>query len=68
MKRIALAALLAVLGMTGIANAQGFGVYIGPDHPYYRHHHHWRDECRVVIRSHINRWGNRVTVRERICD
>lgn len=74
MKRIALAALLAIVGTTGMASAQGFGVYVGSDHPYYRHHHDWRGayayerDCRVVVRTHINRWGHRVTVRERICD
>jgi hypothetical protein len=79
MKRIALGVLLAVIGTMG-ANAQSFGVYVGTDHPYYRdhyyyrHHHHWRGayayepECRVVVRTHINRWGHRVTIRRRICD
>jgi hypothetical protein len=77
MKRIALIALLAIVGTTGAASAQSFGVYVGTDHPYYyRHHHrhHWRGayayepECRIVVRTHINRWGHRVTVRKRICD
>jgi hypothetical protein len=73
MKRIALGALLAIVGMAGVANAQ---VYVGveSDRPYYRHHHHWRGayaydrDCRVIVRTHINRWGHRVTVRERTCD
>lgn len=75
MKRIAMIALLAIVGTTGIAGAQGIGVYVGTDHPNYRHHHHgWRGayaydrDCRVVVRTHINRWGHRVTVRERTCD
>jgi hypothetical protein len=25
-------------------------------------------ECRVIIRHHVNRYGERVTVRERVCD
>ena len=25
-------------------------------------------ECRVIIRHHLNRFGERVTVRERVCD
>ena len=75
MKRIALISLLAVVGTTGIASAQNFGVYVGTDHPYYYRHHHydWRGayayerDCRIVVRTHINRWGHRVRVRERIC-
>ncbi len=77
MKRIALTiGLLAVtvLSGAGIANAQGFGVYVESDHPRYWHHHNWRGDyayepgCRVVVRTHMNRWGERVTVRRRICD
>lgn len=77
MKRIALnigLVALTLLGGSGLASAQGFGVYVGPDHPYYGHHRHWRGDyayapgCRVVVRTHTNRWGNRVTIRERICD
>jgi hypothetical protein len=73
MKRIALGALLAIVGMAGVANAQVY-VGVGSDRPYYRHHHHWRGayaydrDCRVIVRTHINRWGHRVTVRERTCD
>jgi hypothetical protein len=58
------------------ASAQSFGVYIG--HPYhyrhYRHHHKWwnayayEPECRVIVRHRLNRWGEVVTVRRRICD
>lgn len=71
MKHIALATLLAIVG-AGVANAQVY-VGVGSDHPYYRHHH-WRGayaydrDCRVIVRTHINRWGHRVTVRERTCD
>jgi hypothetical protein len=77
MKRILLSVgivALAFLGGNGMASAQGFGVYVGSDHPYYGHHRHWRGDyayargCRVVVRTHINRWGHRVSVRERICD
>jgi hypothetical protein len=83
MKRIALGiGLLAftALGGVGTANAQGFGVYVGPDTPHHwdhhdwHHHHNWRGdyayvpECRVIARTHINRWGERVTVRTRVCD
>lgn len=78
MKRIALAVAVlgfAIVGSAGTASAASFGVYVGSDHPYYwRHHHHWRHiyayepECRIVIRHQINRWGERVTVRRRVCD
>jgi hypothetical protein len=59
------------------ASAQGFGVYIGVGHPYhyryYRHHQWWNayaytPECRVIVRHHLNRWGEVVAVRRRICD
>ena len=77
MKRIALSIGLltfAALSGGGIANAQSFGVYVGSDHPHYWHHHNWRNDfayaprCRVITRTHIDRWGERVTVRRRICD
>jgi hypothetical protein len=77
MKRVALGiglrALTALSGV-GAANAQGFGVYVGTDHPHHWRHHEWRGdyayvpECRIVTRTHINRWGERVVVRKRICD
>jgi hypothetical protein len=81
MKRIALAAIVtaaAALGMIGPAGAQGVvigagpgGVYVG--NGYHRHHHHWRHHydyarCRTIVRSHINRYGERVSVRRRVCD
>jgi hypothetical protein len=77
MKRISLTAILAglLLGGAGFANAASFGVYIGDGHSYgHRHHHNWRNsyafarDCRVVVRHHYNRRGERVTVRRRICD
>ena len=84
MKRIAMAAALVAataLGSIGAANAAGVefdvgggGVYVGPrhDHDWRWRRHHWRgdyaSDCRVVVRTHINRWGERVQVRRRICD
>jgi hypothetical protein len=83
MKRIAIAAaVLAATAFGSIAaNAQGVefdvgrgGVYVGHHHDYWRHRHFrtygygFGGGCRVVVRTHINRWGNRVTVRRRICD
>jgi hypothetical protein len=81
MKRIAIAA--AVLAATAFgsvaANAVEFdvgprGVYVGPNHHHsYWRHRHWRHAygfagCRTVVRTHINRFGERVSVRRRICD
>ena len=77
MKRsiLALAALVTLTaGAATTANAVEFGVgpggvYVGRDHPYYRD---YRDEyyggCRTVITHHINRFGEDVVVRRRICD
>jgi hypothetical protein len=80
MKRIAVVATVvaATLGSIGAASAAGVefdvgrgGVYVGPRHHHYRHD--WRAYdyargCRVVVREHINRFGERVSVRRRICD
>jgi len=81
MKRVAIGlavAAVTALGSIGAASAQGVvigagpgGVYVGPGH-HWRHHYWRRDydyaRCRVIVRTHINRFGNRVTVRRRICD
>ena len=75
---LGLAAVLA-LGAGGMtaANAVDFdvgpgGVYVGPHHDrYYREHRaydEYRGGCRVVIDHHVNRFGENVTVRRRICD
>ena len=66
----------AVWGSSETASAQGFGVYLGTGHPRYADRwgddyaddYAYRRDCRVVVRQHINRWGERVTVRRRICD
>ncbi len=79
MKRIALATAVlsfALIGGAGSASAASFGVYVGPGHPYWHHRHYWRHlyaydeepECRVIVRHRINRWGEEVTIRRRICD
>ena len=79
MKRIAIVATMvaATLGSVGVASAQGVeldvgrgGVYVGP------RHHHWRGyrsydyarDCRVIVTHRTNRFGERVTVRRRVCD
>ena len=79
MKRIALttiAALSLLAGGLTAASAVEFdvgpgGVHFGPDH--YRHY--YRDDgdryyggCRTVIRHHTNRYGEDITVRDRVCD
>ncbi|CAN5202316.1 hypothetical protein BH11PSE4_BH11PSE4_19220 [soil metagenome] len=70
------------LGAAGSANAQGVRLGIGPsgvhvgvnDHHRGRHHRRWnrhhgyRNDCRVIVRKHINRRGERVVVRKRVCD
>ena len=76
MKRmiLALAALVALAaGAVTTANAVDFAVgpgrvYIGPD-PYYRHYGEgYYGGCRTVIYHQINRFGEDVVVRRRICD
>jgi hypothetical protein len=84
MKRtiLALTAGLALAaGATTAANALDFevgpsGVYVGP-RPYVRDYdrsyaydrgYAYGGGCRVVIDRHINRFGEEVTVRRRICD
>jgi hypothetical protein len=53
----------------------GGGVRIGERHHYdndwhYRHRETvgYGRHCRVIIRTHINRWGERVRERTRVCD
>lgn len=76
---LALAAVLSLAGAATTANAVEFnvgpgGVYVGPNHYHRWHRDHWRrsynryDECKVIIKHRINRFGERVTVRRRICD
>jgi hypothetical protein len=82
MKRIVLAAAIAILAATGVAGVPGVAgakevgtslTLRARDYHYWRHRHHHRGwwnhyaGCRVVVRSHINRWGERVFVRRRIC-
>lgn len=76
MKRmiLALAALVALTaGAITTANAVEFavgpgGVYVGPDR-YERHFGEgYYGGCRTVIEHRINRFGEDVVVRRRICD
>jgi hypothetical protein len=68
------AALLLTAGGAGMARAVEFdvgpgGVYVGHRHPYgdYRAYDRY-ERCRVIIDHRVNRFGDRVTVRRRICD
>jgi hypothetical protein len=82
MKRIVLGAAIAILatagvaGVPGVVSAKEAGTSLtlsARDYHHWRHRHHyrgWRSHyagCRVVVRSHINRWGHRVFVRRRVC-
>lgn len=46
------------------------GVYVGVGNGYRRGHwrSHYARECRVIVRHRINRYGERVTIRKRVCD
>jgi hypothetical protein len=75
MRKLAIGLLAAAgVAIAAPASAQGFGIYLGANHPHHHWHHHWRGayayepECRIIIRHHINRWGERITVRRRICE
>lgn len=68
MKRILFAlSAVAALMVAGAASAQDIhigpgGVRVGPRHYYDS------DRCRTIVDHHVNRFGNEVTVRRRICD
>jgi hypothetical protein len=74
----ALALALPLTSAIGVANAQDVRISVGDrDHGYWRgdgwRRHHWRGAyaydrgCRVVVTNRINRFGDHVTVRKRIC-
>jgi hypothetical protein len=81
MKRIVLAAAIATLaavgvaGVPGVAGAKeaGTSTALSARHYYHwnrGHHRGWWNHyagCRVVVRRHINRWGEPVVVRRRVC-
>ncbi|HLZ05580.1 MAG TPA: hypothetical protein VKR55_25945 [Bradyrhizobium sp.] len=71
--RIATIAALLTLGTMTAANAIEFGVgpggvYVGPGYHHYYRDYGYGGNCRVVITHHINRFGDEVTDRRRICD
>ena len=51
----------------GAAAASANTYYSGPG-SVERSYAYSPSECRVIIRHHLNRFGERVTVRERVCD
>ena len=71
----ALALALPLTSGIGVANAQDVRISVRDrDHDSWRHrHHHWRGAyasdrgCRMVVTKRINRLGDRVTVRKRVC-
>jgi hypothetical protein len=77
----AIAGLTAVgaVGAPAVAAAQEAGIsttlsarhWHGRHYGWYRGHHRgWWNHyagCRVVVRRHINRWGEPVVVRRRVC-
>jgi hypothetical protein len=81
MKKIAIIAALAATAAFGaISTASAVEVDVGPGGVRvgegYRHHH-WDHGyraygygrgCRVIVTKRINRFGERVTERRRICD
>jgi len=79
MKYLILGAALALaLPLTtgiGVANAQDVRISVRDrDHDGWRHrNHHWRGAyaydrgCRMVVTKRINRFGDHVTVRKRVC-
>lgn len=72
----ALALALPLTSGIGVANAQDVRISVG-DRDHWRgdgwRRHHWRGAyaydrgCRVVVTNRINRFGDHVTVRKRIC-
>lgn len=78
---IATLAAVGAAGVPGSAAAKeaaiqetGISTTLSAHRRHWRHGHHygWRHHyayasCRVVVRSHINRFGERVVVRSRIC-
>jgi hypothetical protein len=76
MKRtiLALAALVTLTaGAVTTANAVEFGVgpggvYVGPDRYYRSYGDRYYGGCRTIIEHRINRFGEAVEIRRRICD
>jgi hypothetical protein len=78
MKRTILALAAGLSLAAGVATAANAievgvgprGVHVGPDRHHHRGYNSYNrsSDCRVVITKRVNRFGERVTVRRRICD
>jgi len=82
MRKIIIAAAVAAsaaIGMAGAASAQGVevdvgrgGVHVGPGYDGYHRDRYraygYERGCRVIVTKRINRFGERVTERRRVCD
>ncbi|HEY2534451.1 MAG TPA: hypothetical protein VGJ20_42145 [Xanthobacteraceae bacterium] len=44
------------------------GISVGPDRHYYNEYRDEYGHCRVIVTRRINRFGEQVEVRRRICD
>ena len=79
---IASLAAMGSAGVPGIAAAQDAGISTTLSARHWNHgrHYGWRRGhhrgwwnhyagagCRVIVRRHINRWGEPVVVRRRVC-
>ncbi|HZR76096.1 hypothetical protein [Bradyrhizobium sp.] len=79
MKRSALTIISALMLMAGgLTAAKAVEFDVGPGgvrvDPYHRHYYRdygdrdYGGGCRTIIRHHTNRYGEDVTVRDRVCD
>jgi hypothetical protein len=78
MKRIAIAAaVLTTVAFGSLGAAQAIEFNIGPGGVHIGDRDHWRhgyraygygEDCRVIVRREVNRFGDSVTTRRRVCD
>ncbi len=73
MKCATITAVLGAAALLGTVSAQAVEFDVGPGGVRVERGHQWghwynRGECRTIIDRHINRWGDRVTERRRVCD
>ncbi len=73
MKLATMATILGAAALFGTVSAQALEFDVGPGSVRVERGHRWDDsynrgECRTIIDRHINRWGERVTERRRVCD
>jgi hypothetical protein len=63
MKRVLTAAVFAAAALLGISA----GPSRATDIDVYRSDHARSSDCRVVETRTVNRWGDEVTIRQRVC-